>query len=392
LTVNTPVYLDHNATTPMDPRVLEVVHQAQSTHFGNPASSNHAFGWAAASLVEQARGEVAELLGATAREIIFTSGATEAANLALFGVAEAYRDRGRHLVTSSLEHEAVAGPLAVLEKRGWQVTRARSGADGVLAPEAVAEALRPDTVLVSIIGAQNEIGTLQPVSEIGALCKRSGVLFHCDAAQSAGKVPLDVQADGIDLLSLSGHKIYGPKGTGALFVRRRDPRVTLEPLLHGGGQERGMRPGTLNVPGIAGLGAACSVAAREMTAEGERLVRMRDGLWRTLRDGLGGVTLNGCPERRLPGNLNLSFEGVRAHTLLGQLTTLAVSSSSACSSSGSAPSAILLGLGLNDELAAASLRLGLGRFTTDDEVDFAAGKIIEVVTRLRGQGKKEPRR
>lgn len=381
--VRTPVYLDHNATTPLDPRVLEVLHAAQREHFGNPASSNHALGWAAAGIVEQARQQVADLIGATAREIIFTSGATEADNLALLGVAEAYRDRGRHLVTTILEHPAVTGPAAELEARGWQVSRVPTGCDGVIDPAAVAAACRPDTVMVSVMAAQNEIGTLQPVTEIAALCRERGILFHTDAAQAAGKVPLDVQAQGIGLLSLSAHKLYGPKGVGALYVRRRDPRVALHPLFFGGGQERGLRPGTLNAPGVAAFGEACRVARLDMEEEAGRLTALRDRLWEAISRAIPGARLNGCPRRRLPGCLNVSFPGVRGHALLGRLTTLAVSSGSACSSAESRPSGVLQALGLSADLAAASLRLGLGRFTTAEEVDFAAARIVQVVRELQ---------
>ena len=381
MALRTPVYLDHQATTPMDPRVLDFLQRIQRDHFGNPASAGHAFGWAAARLVEEAREKVARLIGATGREIIFTSGATEANNLALLGVAEAYGYG--HLVTSNLEHEAVAGPLAEIVRRGGRVSTLPAGADGTVTAAELAGALQPDTILVSVMAAQNEIGTLQPISEIGKICKEHQVLFHSDAAQAAGRVPVDVQIDGIDLMSLSSHKMYGPKGVGALFVRRRDPRVTLAPLMFGGGQERGLRPGTLDVPGIAAFGEACRLAAEQMSAEAERLLTLRDHLWQTLDAALDGVHLNGTLARRLPGNLNVSFEGVAAHRLLGSLTVLAVSSSSACSSSDSRPSAILEAIGVPANLASASLRIGLGRFTTAEEVDFAAKKIIEVVRQLR---------
>jgi cysteine desulfurase len=376
--LQTPIYLDHAATTPVDERVLARCVEVLRTHFGNPASSTHAYGWAAARLVEEAREEVAELIGATAREIVFSSGATESNNLALRGVAERYGGRGRHLVTSNVEHASVAAPAARLEREGWRVTRVPVGPDGVLDPAALAAALTPQTVLVSVVAAQNELGTLQPVREIGRLCKE-----RVDAAQAAGKVPLDVAADGIDLLSLSGHKIYAPKGVGVLYVRRRDPRVALAPLQEGGGQERGLRAGTLNVPGIVALGEACRLARREMAAEAERLARLRERLLAAVTGGLAGVHLNGCPRRRLPGHLNLAFAGVRAHRLLGALTVLAVSSSSACSSNATEPSPVLRALGLPEELARASLRISLGRFTTREEVDFAAERIVAVVGDLR---------
>jgi cysteine desulfurase len=361
VSVKTPVYLDHHATTPLDPRVREVLERVQRDHFGNPSSSWHAPGWAAARLVEEAREKVAALVGATASEIIFTSGATEAANLALLGVAGTRDGRASHLVTSVFEHEAVSGPVAELESRGWRVTRVGCGSSGRVKPADVEGALRPDTVLVAVMAAQNEIGTVQPLGEMGALCKDRGVL-------------------------VSAHKLYGPKGTGALFVRRRDPRVTLSPLTFGGGQERGIRPGTLNVPGIAAFGEACLLARGEMATEAERLSGLRDFMFEGLVKGMGGVHLNGSHGDRLPGNLNVSFEGVRAHRLLGALTTLAVSSSSACSSAATGPSAVLEALGVPEDLARASLRVGIGRFTTEAEVDYAVRTIVEAVLRLRKEG------
>ncbi len=385
MTVRTPVYLDHHATTPPDPRVVDAMVRVLRDHPGNAASGTHAFGWAAAKLVEQAREHVAALVGATPREIVFTSGATEAANLALFGVTGARAAAG-HLVISAFEHEAVAAPAARLRAAGWSLTEVRAGADGVVDPAAVAAALRPDTVLVAVMAAQNEIGTLQPVAEVGRLCKERGALYLCDAAQAAGKVTVDVLRDGVDLLALSAHKLYGPQGVGALYVRRRDPRVALQARQWGGGQERGLRAGTLNVPGIVGFGEACRLAALEMDTEAARLRGLRDRLWRALQGELSGVSLNGDAERRLPGNLNVSFAGVRAHSLLGAVTRLAVSSGSACSSAESAPSAVLTGIGVPDDLAAASLRIGLGRGTTAAEVDFAAAEIVAAVRTLRERG------
>jgi len=384
MALQTPVYLDHHATTPIDPRVLGLLQRVQKDHYGNPASAGHAFGWAAARLVEEARERVAHLIAGTAREIIFTSGATEADNLAVLGVAEAYGSKGGHMVTSNLEHEAVRGPLAEFVRKGGRVTTVAADRDGLVSAREIASALQPDTILVSIMAAQNEIGTLQPLAPIGRICKERGVLFHTDAAQAAGRISLDVERDGIDLMSLSSHKIYGPKGVGALYVRRRDPRVALTPLMFGGGQERDLRPGTLNVPGIAAFGEACRLAAEEMTDEAVRLRGLRDRLWGALNGALDGVHLNGSNKERLAGNLNVSFDGIRAHRLLGSLTVLAVSSSSACSSIDTRPSAILEAIGVPRDLAMASLRIGLGRFTTDEEVDFAAEKIIEAVKKLRG--------
>ena len=385
MSLQTPIYLDHHATTPLDPRVLEILQRTQRDHFGNPASANHAFGWAAAKLVEGARAEVAELIGAQAREIVFTSGATEANNLALKGVATSYRSRGGHFVTSVLEHEAVIEPLADLQREGFRLSTVGVGTEGIVAAEAIAAALGEDTLLVSLIAAQNEIGTLQPLREVGRLCRERGVLLHTDAAQAAGKIPLDVDDDGIDLLSLSSHKLYGPKGVGALFVRRRRPRVKLTAQQSGGGQEHGLRAGTLNVPGIVAFGAACRLAGESLVAEAARLRRLRERLWANLDARLSGVHLHGDRERRLPGNLNLSFAGIAAHRLLASLRLLAVSSSSACTSSESSPSRILKAIGVPDELASASLRIGLGRWTSEAEVDFAADKIVEAVTRLRAE-------
>jgi len=383
--VRTPVYLDYQATTPLDPRVLARLETVQREQFGNPASSSHAFGWAAAKLVDQAREEVAALLGGSAREIVFTSGATESNNLALKGVAARYGAHGNQLITTNLEHEAVTAPLVQLATQGWRVTTVPAAGDGRVDPVDIAAAVTDETVLVSVIAAQNEIGTIQPVAEIGAVCKERGVLFHTDAAQAVGKIPVDVQADGVDLLSLSSHKLYGPKGVGALYVRRRDPRVALEPQITGGGQERGLRSGTLNVPGIVALGEACRLARVEMTREATRLTELRERLWHKLQAGLDGLFLNGSASLRLPGNLNVSFSGVVAPFKLSSLTVLAVSSSSACSSGSSEPSPILAALGVSDELARASLRIGLGRQSTADEVDFAADTIIAAVTRIRGE-------
>lgn len=383
MSVRTPVFLDHHSTTPLDPRVREVLERVQRDHFGNPASFGHAFGWAAARLVEEARDQVAALVGGEAREIVFTSGATEANNLALLGAAGVWEGQRNHLVISNLEHEAVTGPAAELARRGWNLTVVAAEGTGLVSPERIAEALGPETCLVSLIAAQNEIGTIQPLAEVGRLCKERGVLLHTDAAQAAGRIPLDVHALGVDLLSLSAHKIYGPKGVGALWIRRRDPRVTLKPLLHGGGQERGLRPGTLNVPGIAAFGEACRLACLELEAEAVRLRDLRDSLLGRLQEELEGVHLNGAQEPRLPGNLNVSIAGVAAHRLLGALTVLAVSSSSACSSGDTQPSAVLVAIGRDEDLARASLRVGLGRGTTAEEVDFAADKIVAVVRKLR---------
>lgn len=385
MTVRTPVYLDHHATTPPDPRVLAVLERVQREHWGNPASSGHAYGWAAARVVELAREQVAALLGAEPREIVFTSGATESDNLAILGAAEALAPRGRHLVTTNLEHDAVAGPVAALVRRGWEATVVAAGPDGLVRADDVAAALRDDTVLVSVIAAQNEIGTIQPLAGIGAACRARGVLLHTDAAQAVGRIPLDVRRLPVDLLSCSAHKLYGPKGVGALWLRRREPRATVAPLLHGGGQERGLRPGTLPAPLIAGFGEACRIAAAELDQESARVGDLRDRLWRRLQDGLDGVRLNGAEQPRLPGNLNVSFAGVPAGSLAGALGVLAVSSGSACSSADGGPSRILRAIGVPEDLAGASLRLGLGRGTTAAEVEFAALRIVAAVRELRAR-------
>jgi cysteine desulfurase len=383
--VRTPVYLDHHATTPLDPSVLDLMYRVQRDHFGNPSSSGHAFGWAAAALVETARRQVAGLIGAEPGEIIFTSGATEANNLALLGGARAYRGQGRHLVSTSLEHEAVARPLVALQAEGWEVTLVPGDDQGLVSPEAVARALRPDTVLVSVIAAQNEIGTLQPLADIGELCRQHGAVLHTDAAQAVGKIPLNVRELGVGMMSLSAHKMYGPKGVGALYVSRRDPRVQLEPMLHGGGQERGWRSGTLNVPGIAGLGQAALVAGELLPSEGPHLRALAARLLAAVQKEIPEVILNGHPGHRLPGSLNLGFPGLGGRSLLSKLTTLAVSSGSACSSAEGKPSAILLGLGRDENLAVSSLRISLGRSTTEAEVDYAAATIVAAVRLLSPQ-------
>lgn len=382
--VTLPIYLDNHATTRCDPRVVEAMLPYFTEHFGNAASRNHAFGWKADEAVERARAEVASLIGAEPREIVFTSGATESCNLAIKGVAAMYRRQGNHLVTVQTEHHAVLDPCRRLEREGFAVTYLPVDRFGRVTPEQVADAVTERTILVSVMAANNEIGTLQPIAEIGKVCKERKVLFHTDATQAAGKVPLDVEVMGIDLLSLSAHKMYGPKGVGALYVRRRNPHVRLEPLFDGGGHERGMRSGTLAVPNIVGLGVACRLAAEEMTRDAEHCLRLREKLRIGLMDGLEGVTLNGHPTEHLPGNLNLSFAGVHGEALLMSLKTIAVSSGSACTSASVEPSYVLRALGVPDDLAHASLRFGLGRFNTEDEIDFAVPEVIQAVGRLRG--------
>ena len=381
---NLPVYMDNNATTRTDPRVVEAMLPFFTEHYGNAASRNHVFGWKAEEAVEQARAQVAALIGASPKEVVFTSGATESDNLALKGVAAMYRRRGNHVITAVTEHHAVLDPCRRLEREGFRITLLPVDSHGRLAPAQVAAAITDQTILVSIMAANNEIGTLQPVSEIGALCKERGVLFHSDAVQAVGKIPVDVQAQGIDLLSISAHKLYGPKGVGALYVRRRDPHVRLEPLFDGGGHERGMRSGTLPVPLIVGFGKACQLCQHEMAQEAERLRGLRERLRQGLLDHLEDTFLNGHPTERLPGNLNLSFAHVEGEALMMSMRNVAVSSGSACTSASIEPSYVLKALGLSDELAHGSLRFGLGRFSTDDDVAYVTGEVIHHVERLRG--------
>lgn len=378
-----PIYLDCNATTPVDPQVLAAMMPFFTDHFGNAASATHQYGWEAEAAVKQARAAIAAGINATPEEIVFTSGATEANNLAIKGVAEAYFQRGRHIVTVQTEHSAVLDPCAYLETLGFQVTYLPVKPDGLLDLEVLEKALQPDTILVSVMAANNEIGVLQPLQEIGQRCRDRGILFHTDAAQAIGKIPLDVQAQTIDLLSMTAHKVYGPKGIGALYVRRRNPRVQLAPQLHGGGHERGLRSGTLYVPQIVGFSKALDLAWQHQAAEQERIGALRDRLWAGL-SGLPGIHLNGHPTQRLSNNLNISVEGVDGQALLlGLRNTAAVSSGAACSSAHTKPSHVLKALGHADELAYASLRLGLGRFTTETEVDQVAAACRQTLLALR---------
>ena len=382
------VYLDNQATTPVDPRVLDAMLPYFREEFGNPHSIQHAMGRRADAAVERAREQVAALIGAEAREIVFTSGATESNNLAIKGAVRFARNKqGRnHVVTAATEHKCVLESARRLESEGVTVTVLPVGRDGHVDLDRLRAAITERTALVSFMAVNNEIGVIAPLAEIGALCRERGVLFHTDAAQAVGKIPVDVEAMTIDLLSISGHKLYGPKGIGALYVRRR-PRVRLEPLIDGGGQERGMRSGTLPTPLIVGLGAACEIAGQELAAEAERLLTLRRRLYDGLAARLTGVALNGDPERRIPGNLNISFEGIEAETLLARLDDVAVSSGSACTSASVEPSYVLRALGLPDALANASLRFGLGRFTTAADVDYAVGRIAEGVEALRREGR-----
>lgn len=379
-----PVYLDCQATTPVDPQVVAAMVPFFTQHFGNPASTTHAYGWEAEAAVKQARATVAEAIGASAEEIVFTSGATEANNLAIKGVAEAYFSKGRHMITVQTEHSAVLDPCAYLETLGFEVTYLPVRSDGILDLNQLDAAFRPETVLVSVMAANNEIGVLQPLADIGIRCRERGVLFHSDAAQAVGKVPLDVETMHIDLLSLTAHKIYGPKGIGALYVRRRRPRVALAAQLHGGGHERGMRSGTLYTPQIVGLAQALELALAERESESQRQRHLRDRLWQALRS-CGDITLNGHPTQRLPGNLNVSVAGVDGQALLlGLRAVAAVSSGAACSSTHTAPSHVLKALGHSDELAYSALRFGLGRFTTAAEIDQVAVGVVETIAALRG--------
>lgn len=378
-----PIYLDNHSTTRVDPRVLEAMLPYFTEKYGNAASRTHVFGQTADEAVGQAREQVADLIGASAREIVFTSGATESDNLALKGAAQMYRARGNHIVTVTTEHKAVLDPCRRLEREGFTVTFLPVDAFGQVTAEQVSAALTPRTILVSVMTANNEIGTIQPVAAIGVLCKERGILFHTDAAQAGGKIPLDVNAMGVDLLSLSAHKMYGPKGVGALYVRARDPRVRLEPILDGGGHERGMRSGTLPVPLIVGFGTACEISKTEMAEEAERLTRLRHRLHQQISERLDEVYLNGHPSARLPGNLNLSFDYVEGEALLMSLRNIAVSSGSACTSANPEPSYVLRALGVSDRRAHGSIRFGLGRFTTAEEVDYTAAEVVKSVQKLR---------
>lgn len=381
--ISLPIYFDHHATTPCDARVVEAMVPYFSEHFGNAGSRNHSFGWKAAEAVDQAREQVAQLIGAGSKDIIFTSGATESNNLALKGTAGMYRSRSRHFISVTTEHKAVLDPLKRLEQDGVRVTYLEVDPFGIVTPQQIEEALTSDTLLVSVMAANNEVGTLQPIAGIGKLCKDRDVLFHCDAAQAVGKIPIDVEALGIDLLSLSAHKIYGPKGVGALYVRRRQPHVRLAPQIDGGGQERGLRSGTLAVSQIVGLGKACEICRLEGEAEARRIGGLRDRLRQGLCERLHGVSLNGHPDKRLPGNLNLSFAHVEGEALLMALKNIAVSSGSACTSANLEPSYVLKAMGVDDELARSSLRFGLGRFNTPEEVEYVIDEVVRTVEHLR---------
>lgn len=378
-----PIYMDNNATTRVDPQVVERMLPFFTEQYGNAASRTHAYGWKAEEAVAEARRQVAELIGASAREIVFTSGGTESDNLALKGVAAMYRPKGNHLITVATEHKAVLDPCRRLAREGFNVTFLPVDRHGRITDEQVAAALTDATILVSVMAANNETGTLQPIADIGRLCKERGVLFHTDAVQAAGKIPLDVEEMGIDLLSLSAHKIYGPKGVGALYVRRRQPRVRPEPIIDGGGHEGGLRSGTLPVPLVVGFGYACELARAAMTEEAARLLRLRQRLGAGIMERLPGVTVNGHPTEHLPGTLNLSFAGVDGGALMVGMRTVAVSSGSACTSAEPEPSYVLRAMGIDEELARSSIRFGLGRFTTAEEVDAVIEEVVRNVQRLR---------
>lgn len=377
-----PIFMDYHSTTPVDPRVLETMLPYFTTHFGNAASRNHAFGWTAEKAVDDAREQVGQLIGASGKEIVFTSGATESNNLAIKGAAHFYKDRGNHIITTQIEHKAVLDTCKRLELEGFEVTYLPVESDGRLRPELLAQAMTDRTILVSVMLANNEIGTIQPLKEIGQIVKARGALLHTDAVQGVGKIPFDVNDVQADLVSLTAHKMYGPKGVGALYVRRK-PRIRLEAQMDGGGHERGLRSGTLNVPGIVGFGRACEIAKHEMVEESARIARMRDRLETALMQSMPHVFRNGSVQHRLPGNANLSFAYVEGEGLLMALKDVAVSSGSACTSASLEPSYVLRALGIGEELAHTSIRFGLGRFTTEEEVDFVIKLTVDKVSRLR---------
>jgi cysteine desulfurase len=381
---NRPVYLDCHSTTPVDERVFDAMRPYFTQYFGNPNSNTHCYGWEAEAAVGRSRTILADAIHSEPEEIFFTSGATEANNLAIKGVAEAYFERGRHIITVATEHRAVLEPYEYLRALGFDITILPVGTDGLLDLSQLKQAIRKDTILVSVMAANNEIGVLQPLHDIGQCCREHHVLFHTDAAQAIGKIPLDVDVMGIDLLSMTAHKVYGPKGIGALYVRRRRPKVTLAPQLHGGGQERGLRGGTLYTPQIVGFAEAVAIALAELEPEAQRLCQLRDQLWHSLQE-LDGIQLNGHPTRRLPGNLNISIDGVdESALLLGIQAAIAISSGSACASGHTQPSHVLTALGRSQQEAKASLRFGIGRFNTPDDIQLASKVVIGTVKALRG--------
>jgi cysteine desulfurase len=378
-----PIYMDNHSTTPMDPRVLDAMLPYFIEKFGNAASRNHQFGWEAEEAVENARKQIARLIHCDAKEIVFTSGATESDNLALKGVVEMYKEKGDHIITCTTEHRAILDTCKSLEKRGIKVTYLPVEKDGRVNPDEIRKAITDKTILISIMLANNEIGTIHPIAEIGKIAKEKGILLHCDATQGVGKIPVDVEALKVDLMSFTSHKIYGPKGVGALYVRKKGPRVRLVPQIDGGGHERGMRSGTLPVPLIIGFGKACELCEQEMPVESKRIAAMRDRLQAQIMKDLDESYLNGHPTERLPHNLNISFAYVEGEALLMGVKEIALSSGSACTSATLEPSYVLRALGVGSDLAHSSIRFGLGRFTTDEEVDYTAKRMVEAVKRLR---------
>ncbi len=379
-----PIYLDYHSTTPVDPRVYEVMKPYFCEEFGNPASGSHVFGWKAEEVVKQARQKVAHLIGVRdPKEIIWTSGTTESINLALRGASISYREKGQHIISCVTEHKAALETLKYLETQGFKVTYLPVDSYGVVDPEDVRKNITDKTILISFMAANNEIGTLHPISEIGKIAKEKEVLFHVDAAQACGKIPMDVEKMGIDLLSASAHKVYGPKGIGILYKRERSPYVSLSPLFFGGGHEKGLRPGTLAVPLIVGMGEAFKIAGQEMEEEKVRIITLREKLYHGLKNGLEDIELNGHPQKRLPGNLNVSFSGIKASDLISHVRDVALSSGSACASGSLEPSYVLKALGFSDERARSSIRFGLGRFTTEEEIDCVIEKVVEAVQKLR---------
>jgi cysteine desulfurase len=383
MAIKLPIYFDNHATTPVDPRVVEAMLPYFTEKYGNAASRNHEYGWKAEEAVENARGQIAKLINATPKEIVFTSGATESTNLAIKGIAEMYREKGNHIITQVTEHKATLDTCKRLEKYGYEVTYLPVAKDGRVDLDELRKAITPKTILISIMYANNEIGVVQPIAEIGKIAKEKGVFFHVDGVQAIGKIPVDVQKDGIDMLSISAHKLYGPKGVGALYVRRKNPRVQLAAIIDGGGHERGMRSGTLNVPGIVGLGKACELCQQEMATESERLQRLRERLRESIMSRLDETFINGSMVHRLPHNINISFAYVEGESLLMGINDIAVSSGSACTSATLEPSYVLKALGVGEDLAHTSIRFGLGRFNTEEEVDYVANRVVETVQRLR---------
>jgi cysteine desulfurase len=379
--VKLPIYLDYSATTPVDPRVAQKMIPFLTEHFGNPASRSHAFGWKAEEAVEEARAHVAALIGADPKEIVWTSGATEGNNLAIKGAAQFYRTKGKHLITQKTEHKATLDTMRELERQGFECTTLEVEENGIVDLKKFEAAIRPDTILASIMMVNNEIGVIQPIAEIGEICRARGVIFHCDAVQAAGKLPIDLATLKVDLLTLTAHKMYGPKGIGALYVRRK-PRVRIEPQIHGGGHERGFRSGTLATHQIVGFGEAARIARLEMAADNERIRALRDRLWRGL-SAMEAVVLNGDLERRIPGNLNVSFNYVEGESLIMAIKDIAVSSGSACTSASLEPSYVLRALGRSDELAHSSIRFTLGKYTTQEEIDYAVNLVRTKVAKLR---------